>query len=36
MDLFIGLVIGILLGAGIVYFLISTSHGKTNKNLLAL
>ena len=33
MDLFIGLVIGILLGAGIVYFLISTSHGKTKQKL---
>ena len=33
MDLFISLVIGILLGAGIVYFLISTSHGKTKQKL---
>ena len=33
MDLIIGLVIGILLGAGVVYFLISTSHGKTKQKL---
>ena len=36
MDLFIGLVIGILLGAGIVYFLISTSHGKTKQKLASI
>ena len=36
MDLFIGLVIGILLGAGIVYFLISTSHGKTKQRLASI
>ena len=33
MDLIIGLVIGILLGAGVVYFLISTRHGKTKQKL---
>ncbi|MEC7224746.1 MAG: DNA recombination protein RmuC [Verrucomicrobiota bacterium] len=33
MDLIIGLVIGILLGAGVVYFLISTNHGKTKQKL---
>ena len=36
MDLFIGLVIGILLGAGIVYFLISTSHGRTKQKLASI
>ena len=36
MDLFIGLVIGILLGAGIVYFLISTNHGKTKQKLASI
>ena len=36
MDLFIGLVIGILLGAGIVYFLISNSHGKTKQKLASI
>lgn len=36
MDLIIGLVIGILLGAGVVYFLISTSHGKTKQKLASI
>ena len=36
MDLFIGLVIGILLGAGIVYFLISTSYGRTKQKLASI
>ena len=33
MDLIIGLVVGILLGAVVVYFLISTAHGKTKQQL---
>ena len=33
MDLIIGLVVGILLGAVVVYFLISASHGKTKQQL---
>ncbi|MEC7857495.1 MAG: DNA recombination protein RmuC [Verrucomicrobiota bacterium] len=33
MDLIVGLVIGIILGAGVVYFLISTNHGKTKQKL---
>ena len=33
MDLIIGLVVGILLGAVVVYFLISAAHGKTKQQL---
>ena len=33
MDLIIGLVVGILLGAVVVYFLISSAHGKTKQQL---
>lgn len=33
MDLFIGMVIGILIGFGIAYFLISSAHGKTKQKL---
>ena len=33
MDLIIGLVVGILLGAVVVYFLISAAHGKTKQEL---
>ena len=33
MDLFIGMVIGILIGFGIAYFLVSSAHGKTKQKL---
>ena len=33
MDLFIGLIIGILSGFGIAYFLLSSAHGKTKQQL---
>ncbi|MDA7681286.1 DNA recombination protein RmuC [Verrucomicrobiales bacterium] len=33
MDLFIGMVIGILIGFGIAYFLLSSAHGKTKQKL---
>ena len=33
MDLFIGMVIGILIGFGIAYFLASSAHGKTKQKL---
>ena len=36
MDLIIGLVVGILLGAVVVYFLISASHGKTKQQLAGI
>tara|TARA_B100001939_G_scaffold91798_1_gene78680 strand:+ start:3201 stop:4451 length:1251 start_codon:yes stop_codon:yes gene_type:complete len=36
MDLIIGLVVGILLGAVVVYFLISAAHGKTKQQLASV